>query len=32
MDINPLTVHESGRGAVAVDSRFVLKEKERAEE
>lgn len=32
MDINPLTVHESGRGAIAVDSRFVLKEKERAEE
>ena len=31
MDINPLTVHEAGKGAVALDSRFVLKEKERAE-
>jgi acyl-CoA synthetase (NDP forming) len=28
MDINPLTVYEEGRGAVAVDMRFVLKEKE----
>ena len=28
MDINPLTVFEEGRGAVAVDMRFVLKEKE----
>jgi acetyltransferase len=28
MDINPLTVYEAGRGAVAVDMRFVLKEKE----
>ncbi|HNT06523.1 MAG TPA: acetate--CoA ligase family protein, partial [Anaerolineae bacterium] len=26
MDINPLMVHEAGRGAVAVDMRFVLKE------
>ncbi len=26
MDINPLMVHEAGRGAVAVDFRFVLKE------
>jgi len=32
MDINPLTVHEAGKGAIAVDSRFVLKEKEKAEE
>lgn len=31
MDINPLMVHEAGSGAVAVDSRFVLKEKEKAE-
>jgi len=28
MDINPLMVYEEGRGAVAVDMRFVLKEKE----
>jgi len=28
MDINPLMVFEAGRGAVAVDMRFVLKEKE----
>jgi acetyltransferase len=28
MDINPLTVYQEGRGAVAVDMRFVLKEKE----
>jgi len=28
MDINPLTVYEQGRGAVAVDMRFVLTEKE----
>jgi acetyltransferase len=28
MDINPLMVYEAGRGAVAVDMRFVLKEKE----
>jgi len=32
MDINPLTVHEEGRGAVAVDMRFVLKEKESEQE
>jgi acyl-CoA synthetase (NDP forming) len=31
MDINPLLVHEAGSGAIAVDSRFVLKEKEGAE-
>jgi acetyltransferase len=31
MDINPLMVLEAGSGAIAVDSRFVLKEKERAE-
>ena len=28
LDINPLMVYEAGRGAVAVDMRFVLKEKE----
>ena len=28
MDINPLMVYEEGRGAVAVDMRFVLREKE----
>jgi len=28
MDINPLMVYEAGRGAVAVDMRFVLEEKE----
>ncbi|MGB9880785.1 MAG: acetate--CoA ligase family protein, partial [Anaerolineae bacterium] len=31
MDINPLMVHEAGKGAVAVDMRFVLKEKESEE-
>lgn len=31
MDINPLMVHEAGKGAVAVDMRFVLKEKESGE-
>jgi acetyltransferase len=31
MDINPLMVLEAGSGAIAVDSRFVLKEKEKAE-
>ena len=31
MDINPLMVHEEGRGAVAVDMRFVLKERESGE-
>jgi len=31
MDINPLMVHEAGKGAVAVDMRFVLKEKESKE-
>jgi acyl-CoA synthetase (NDP forming) len=28
MDINPLSVSEQGKGAVAVDMRFVLREKE----
>ncbi len=28
MDINPLVVYETGKGAIAVDMRFVLKEKE----
>lgn len=28
MDINPLMVHEEGQGAMSVDMRFVLKEKE----
>jgi acetyltransferase len=32
MDINPLTVYDEGRGAVAVDMRFVLKEKESKQE
>ncbi len=32
MDINPLMVYEEGRGAVAVDMRFVLKEKEGGQE
>jgi acyl-CoA synthetase (NDP forming) len=32
MDINPLMVLEAGSGAVAVDSRFVLKEKEKADQ
>lgn len=32
MDINPLTVHGEGKGAVAVDMRFVLKGKESAQE
>ena len=32
MDINPLMVHEAGSGAISVDSRFVLKEKEKAQE
>jgi acetyltransferase len=32
MDINPLTVHEAGRGAVAVDMRFVLKDKSSPEQ
>lgn len=31
MDINPLMVHEAGKGAAAVDMRFVLKEKESEE-
>jgi len=32
MDVNPLMVHEAGRGAVAVDMRFVLAEKEKSGE
>ena len=32
MDINPLMVHEAGKGAVAVDMRFVLREKEKGEQ
>jgi len=28
MDINPLTVYEAGKGALAVDMRFVLEERE----
>jgi acetyltransferase len=32
MDINPLTVHGEGKGAVAVDMRFVLEGKESARE
>ena len=31
MDINPLTVYEAGKGALAVDMRFVLEERESEE-